>query len=189
MVKKQKINQEDYDYNTVLLNTIEKENIINEYFTICPECSSSIEILSFKEENNTNFIEFRCIKKDKKFTMPIEEYLKQVKKKNEKSINDLKDKCQIHLNCNYVGYCEDCKCHLCNECLKTRIHINHKKNNIIEIKPIDKELKIVEKVISDYKVELKKLHEEKKIKERELNEELKLSKIKENNLLKKEIHI
>ena len=162
MVKKQKINQEDYDYNTVLLNTIEKENIINEYFTICPECSSSIEILSFKEENNTNFIEFRCIKKDKKFTMPIEEYLKQVKKQNEKSINDLKDKCQIHLNCNYVGYCEDCKCHLCNECLKTRIHINHKKNNIIEINPTKKELNIIKEVIKYYKIKLINIKNEKR---------------------------
>ena len=41
--------------------------------------------------------------------------------------------------------------HLCEECLKSRKHINHKKSNMIEIQPIKKELYIIDEVINDYK--------------------------------------
>lgn len=165
-----------------------KIELLNELL-LCPECYSLIEILNLDEENH--ILEFKCTKNNHNSNkILISKYLEIIQQNIKlKNINEFKDQCEIHKNNYFTNYCFDCKNHLCNECLKSGTHINHKKNNIIEIKPIDKELKIVEKVISDYKFELKKLHEEKKIKERELNEELKHSKIKENNLLKKEIKL
>jgi len=66
MSKENKINKKENDSNdappaTPGFNNI--NNINNEYLTICPECSSSIEILSINEQNNV--IEFRCIKNNK----------------------------------------------------------------------------------------------------------------------------
>ena len=119
--------KERYDSNEAPPATIgesPEEQLIKDYFSICPECSSSIEILSINENNN--IIEFRCIKENKEYTMTIKEYINKIKEKEEKNIEDLKDKCKIH-NKNNECYCFDCNCHLCNECLKTRIHINHKK--------------------------------------------------------------
>ena len=130
----------------------QETNEINEYFVICPECSSSIEIKLINEQNN--IIEFRCIKENKNYIMPIKEYLEKIKEYKEKNINDLKDKCEIHKNNNYVSYCYECNCHLCDECLKTRIHINHKKSNIIEIKQIEEEINIIKEVIDDYNKKL-----------------------------------
>ena len=129
--------------------------------TICPECSSAIEILNInKEENNT--IEFRCIKEDKVYQiMQIKEYLKKIDELKNKKIEEIKDKCQIHVNKSYVCYCFDCKCHLCNECLKTRIHINHRKSNIIEIKPREEEIEIIDEMIKDYDKKLEEVTIEK----------------------------
>ena len=158
--------KERYDSNEAPPATIgesPEEQLIKDYFSICPECSSSIEILSINENNN--IIEFRCIKENKEYTMTIKEYINKIKEKEEKNIEELKDKCKIH-NKNNECYCFDCNCHLCNECLKTRIHINHKKSNIIEIKPVDEELNIINKVVEDYKDKLKKLKEEHSIRKR-----------------------
>ena len=155
----------------------------------CPECYSLIEILSLNEENQ--ILEFQCTKNNhNKSKILISEYLEIIEKNNKlKNIKEFKDQCEIHENNYFKSYCFNCKNHLCNECLRNGTHINHKKNNIIEIKPIDKELKIIEEVISDYKIKLSKLKEEKKVKERELKVELKNEKNKENNLLKKEIRL
>ena len=92
----------------------------------------------------------------------------------EKNINDLKDKCEKHKNNNYISYCYECNCHLCEECLKTRIHINHKKSNIIEIKPIEEEINIIKEVIKNYNTELKKLKNKKEKENKDL--EIKLEK-------------
>ncbi len=172
--------------------TLEKEQLIKDYFSICPECTSSIEILSINENNN--IIEFRCLKENKEYTMSIKEFINRIKEKEEKNIEELKDKCKIH-NKNNECYCFDCNCHLCNECLKTRIHINHKKSNIIEIKPVEEELNIINKVIEKYKKkseELKEKHTkrkdeiEEKIKNEKENEEKKSEKEKQKNKRKKE---
>ena len=155
-------------------------------FTICPECSSAIEILNInKEENNT--IEFRCIKEDKVYQiMQIKEYLKKIDKLKNKKIEEIKDKCQIHINKSYVCYCFDCKCHLCNECLKTRIHINHRKSNIIEIKPREEEIEIIDEMIKDYDKKLEEVTIEKENKTKEYKEKLEKEKRREEKRLKKE---
>ena len=50
---------------------------------------------------------------------------------------------------------------------------------------MDKELKIIEEVINDYKYELNRIYKEKEIKTKELNKELKIKKNKGNKLLEK----
>ena len=63
---------------------------------------------------------------------------------------------------NYVSYCLDCKCHLCVECLKTRVYINHRKSNMIEIQPRKEEIELIKEVINNYKNEKKNLENIKK---------------------------
>ena len=156
-------------------------------FTICHQCLSAIEILNIKEENDT--IELRCIKENKRYTMSIKEYLKKIEEIKDKNTNEIKDKCKIHERNNYICYCFDCKTHLCNECLKTRIHINHRKNNIIEIKPREEEKEIIDEVIRDYenKLEEKIIEKEKKTKEyEEKKKKEKKEKRKEEKKLERE---
>ena len=158
-------------------------------FYNCTECSSLIEILSINEESN--IIEFRCLNKDchdAKKTMSIKEYLEKMEKNKQKSIN--KDKCREHISCKnnkYVSYCFDCNCHLCEECLKTREHICHNKNNIIEIKPIKEELNVIEEVIKHYKNKIENLKNEKINKKKDLENLLNQEKIKEDIKIKNKI--
>ena len=105
----------------------------------CNECSSPIELLSIDEKEY--MIEFICINNNHKKKISIKEYIDKMKKYNNKNTN--KDKCDGHNNKEYECYCLDCNKHLCKECLKTRDHINHRKNSIIEIQPNKNELKII----------------------------------------------
>ena len=164
-------------------------NSINKIFYNCSECSSLIEILSINENNNT--IEFNCLNKNnnhnKKLAMPIKEYLEKMKKfNNNNKLNN--DECEIH-NIKYVSYCFDCNCHLCKECLKTRNHLNHIKNNIIEIEPMKEELNIINEVILDYKNKIDNLSNEKirKINELKniLNDNKKFEEEKNNEIIEK----
>ena len=48
--------------------------------------------------------------------------------------NEKMTTCLLHSkNNSFIEYCFDCKRHLCNECLKTKEHKKHNKNNIYEI--------------------------------------------------------
>ena len=134
--------------------------------------------------------------KNEKKIMTIKEYLEKYKKYNNQKI--INEKCDIHNN-KYISYCFDCNNHLCKDCLKSRKHIHHNKNNIIEVEPIKEELDIIKEIIKYYKNEIEKLKNEKlektkeletilnkkinnenKIKERDNN----INKNKENNELK-----
>ena len=180
-------------YNDYLLGetpeTIEPE-VNNEIHYNCSECSSLIEIISINEENNT--IEFNCLNKNnnhpKKNIIPIKEYLEKMKKYNNNKLN--KDICEIH-NINYICYCFDCNCHLCKECLKTRNHLNHSKNNIIEIEPMKEELIIIDELIKDYETKIDDITREKLIKIKEMkntfnNEQKKEEELNKENLSKNE---
>ena len=142
-------------------------NSINKIFYNYSECSSLIEILSINENNN--IIEFNCLNKNnnhnKKLTMPIKEYLEKMKKFNNNKLN--KDECEIH-KAKYLCYCFDCNCHLCKECLKEGNHLNHIKNNIIEIEPSKEELNIIEEIIKEYEIKIDDLSREKLNKMNEL---------------------
>ena len=169
----------EYILNDAPPPTIETNN--NELYYNCSECSSLIEIISINENNN--IIEFNCLNPEKKhpknIIMPLKEYLEKMKKYNDKKLNY--DECEIHnKNNKYVSFCFNCKRHLCEECLKTRNHLNHIKNNIIEIKPMNEELDIIKAVINDYKTNNENLKKEKENKIKKLNKSLNENKKLEN---------
>ena len=143
------------------------QETIEEILYNCTDCPSSIELISL--ENDT--IEFKCIKENKIIKLPIqEEYLEKMKKFNLNEINN--EKCVIHKS-KYISYCLDCNCHLCKECLKSRNHINHKKNHLIEIQPTNEELNIFKEVIEHYKKKFENLWYENENIKQELKKELK----------------
>ena len=114
-------------------------------FCHCTECSSPIEIL-FIDNNN---IEFQCCNKkgNHKIKMLIEDYINKMKNQN---FDIMKDKCfnNNHYK-TFESFCFECKMNLCEECLKSREHLNHDKISIKEILPKNNELKLVEKIIKD----------------------------------------
>ena len=120
------------------------EELSNIYYN-CTKCPSLIEIISINEKNN--IMEFKCVNKNNihdkgNIIIPIKDYLKLMPKyKNE----NLKDFCEIHKNNIFICYCNECKIQLCNVCLKSKTHKNHKKILISEIQPEEEELNIVEK--------------------------------------------
>ena len=162
--------------------TPQPEIEISDIYYNCIDCSSFIEILSINEENN--IIEFKCLNKEKnheKKIISIKEYLSKMENYRQKNIGD---RCKEHKNKKYVSYCCDCNIHLCEDCLKTRFHINHNKNNIIEIKPIKEELFIIEETIKDYNKKIENLRVEKINKEKEIVNNIKKKKENENKRIK-----
>ena len=132
---------------------------LNEKLYNCSECSSPIEILTIDEEEC--LIEFNCISNYHKRKMPIKDYIEKMKDFREKNnININNDKCDEH-NIHFSCYCLDCNKHLCKECLKSRDHINHQKNNIIELLPNKNELNIIEDIIIFYEDKIEKLEKQK----------------------------
>ena len=93
---------------------VDSNELNNEIFYNCSECSSMIEIISINEENNTK--EFNCLNQNnnhsKNNIISLNEYLNKMKKYNNSKIN--KDECEIHKN-KYISFCFDCNCHLCKE--------------------------------------------------------------------------
>ena len=173
-------NSADVPPPTPFINEIELNNI---YYN-CTECSSLIEILSINEENN--MIQFKCLNKEqnhKEKIMPIKEFLEKMK--NHKKVN--KDICDIHKNNAYVSYCFDCNRHLCNECLMARTHINHIKNNILEIQPIKEELNIIEEIIKNYKVQIENLIMKKKARTKQLESSVNKIKKEEKKIIDEKI--
>lgn len=131
----------------------------------CTECPSLIEIFTINLDKG--FIEFKCL--DKKCNVrkeiSLSEYFNKIDKYKQYKINE--DKCKEHSSIKdeniYMSYCLDCNKHLCQECLKTGNHINHRKNNIIEIMPNNIDLTIIEQSIAEYKAAYEKLKNEKSL--------------------------
>ena len=94
---------------------------------------------------------------------------------NKQDINN--DICKIH-NLKYECYCIDCNIHLCKECLKLRNHINHIKNNIIEIQPNKKESKLIEDIIKYFEGKIENLEKEKLKSAKKLNNKIRIYKNK-----------
>ena len=159
-----------------------ENKVLKEIYYNCTECNALIEILSIDEKENT--IEFLCSNQHKKL-MPIKEFLDKMMDNDNVDIN--KDICQIHKN-QYMSFCFDCKKHLCKDCLKTRDHMCHNKNNIIEIQPIKTELEIIKKIVKYYDNKLEKLKNKKFLIKKRLNSFLDKCKTDIDNILQKEIN-
>ena len=159
-----------------------ENKVLKEIYYNCTECNALIEILSIDEKENT--IEFLCSNQHKKL-MPIKEFLDKMMDNDNVDIN--KDICQIHKN-QYMSFCFDCKKHLCKDCLKTRDHIYHNKNNIIEIQPIKTELEIIKKIVKYYDDKLEKLKNKKFLIKKRLNSYLNKCKTDIDNIFQKEIN-
>lgn len=65
--------------------------------------------------------------------------------------NQINIKCGFHYQNNNKSFCIDCNTHLCEDCMKQRKHMMHKKVNIIEIEPSSKEINTLLKLINEYK--------------------------------------
>ena len=128
----------------------ENKSDIDKFYS-CPDCPSMIDII----ELNKNRIKFKCLKENIIKELEINEYLEKNNKYKKENINN--DKCSCSINNNYISYCFECNNHLCNDCLKKRIHIHHCKDNIIEVKPTEEELALIKNLIKDNKIELKNL--------------------------------
>ena len=162
------------------------EQILNDINYCCTKCLSLIKILSIKE--NKNIIEFECSNENNnhKVSITIEDYLKnRLKIKNNLYGNEV-DLCNEHKEIN-KAYCFDCYKHLCEKCLCEGNHIDHSKINIIEIQPIQEELKIMEKIIDYYDDKIEQLQKtyiskSKKIKDLKKDQKKKINKIKNKKL-------
>lgn len=140
----------------------------------CTECPSLIEIFTMNLDKG--FIEFKCL--DKKCNIrkeiSLSEYFNKMGKYKKKTTNE--DKCKEHSSIKdgniFMSYCLDCNKHLCQECLKTGVHINHRKNNIIEIMPSNLDLTIIEQSIGEYKTIYEKLRKEKSLYDKNKNKNI-----------------
>ena len=147
------------------------ENESEKLYYNCTECDCEIEILSLEDKDNLNSLKFECINNHIK-EISINDYITQM---DISKINS--DICNIHED-KYISYCLDCKMHLCNKCLKLREHINHNKNNIIEISPDEVDLELIKDIINYYN---KKINELENI----VEGQLKKYREKLNNLINK----
>ena len=102
-------------------------------------------------------IEFKCVNNNHKGKILIKEYIEKMRDFNDRNINN--DICTIkgHNKNKYECYCLDCNKHLCKECLKSRIHKEHKKINLEEEQPSEEELNIIKKKIEYYDNKMKNI--------------------------------
>ena len=97
--------------------------------------------------------------------------------------NEKGTKCLFHPREKNIAFCFYCNIHLCNECLKSRKHITHRKNNLVETKPNEKMIEKLNGIISIYAEKIKILSDEKDKKQIELYNKLKKEKkfVKDEN--------
>ena len=177
--RKQK--EKEVNFIPFIINSTTKqinENKFNDISYNCTECSSLIEIISINQVNNS--IKFKCLNRNDihEKTLSIKEYLIKMKNYYNRQLSD--DICKAHINNNekYICYCINCKINLCRECLKSRIHLNHNKNNIIEIQPTQEELNIIKELIDYYKTKARNLKNENLIINKKLDKSLNDKKLK-----------
>ena len=133
----------------------ERGETVEPIFYNCSECFAPIEII--KIDNNS--IKIKCFNENNPHEkeMTIKEYIYKMSP-NIKSDICFKD----NHNKKYEYFCFDCKTHLCENCIESREHINHNKIILKEISPNKNELKLIERIIEEYKnknEDLKQLYE------------------------------
>ena len=153
-------------------------------FLACYDDYTPIIIKSYDEK--TNMIEYYSSKKNISNKIDLITYryiVERIARYNLVKLTDFKDKCEIHKNNHYICFCFTCKKHLCDECLKSGAHLNHLKNNLKEIEPIESGINIIEEIIKKNKFKYEKLRKELDKAIKKLNEKLKKEKIKIEKLL------
>ena len=109
--------------------------------------------------------------------------------------NERRIKCLIHPQHNNDVYCFSCKRHLCKECLKTKEHFYHKKNNIYESYPSDIDIINFNKILELLRINKQKLEKKQKTKgvnvleQIKFEENFKMDIISIEDNLKKELDI
>ena len=98
---------------------------------------------------------------------------------------NLNNKCEKH-NHKYRLFCLDCKCHLCKECILSKIHKTHNKVILGEEQPNKEDIKLINDKIKYYNNKIQNIKEN-QIKE--LKIELNKKKIMEKNRIKKVIKL
>ena len=78
-------------------------------------------------------------------------------KNNEKFI-----KCLLHLKEKNLAFCLKCNTHIFIECNKNKKHINHTKNNILEVSVTNEIKNIINGIINIYKRRIIQFNKEKK---------------------------
>ena len=136
----------------------------------CSECSSLIEILSINEDN----LEFKCTNNNNHNNkLNIRIYLEKMKKNiDNKNLNDI---CEKHNN-QYNFYCLDCKYHICEKCISSKIHKAHNKRYLKEEQPNEEDINIIKNKIEYYNSKIRSI---KQNKIKEFKKELNNNKIKE----------
>ena len=81
-------------------------------------------------------------------------------KNNEKSI-----KCLLHPKEKNLAFCLNCNIHICEKCMRSKKHIRHKKNNMIEILVKNSIKNILNEIIYIYEGRVIQLNKEKEKKE------------------------
>ena len=77
-------------------------------------------------------------------------------KNNKKYIN-----CLLHPKEKNLAFCFNCNTHICKECMKSKKHINHTKNNIMEVSLTNEMINILNGIIEVYKERIIQLNKEK----------------------------
>ena len=137
-------------------------------------------IISINEENNS--LEPKSINNSVNKIIPIKQFLDEKEKYGFNSPHN--DKCKIH-NSFYISFCFSCNVHLCDECLNNRKHFSHTKCNIIEICPLEEELKTISYIKKHYVEKIKNINKIIKYKMEKDTIKDSLSEIKEQDLEKK----
>ena len=116
-----------------------------------------MEIIIIDGKNNK--IHFNCINNNEhNEKKSIKEYIEFIDKNSKNKYCNItkNDKCCSNYGYNKFEYfCVDCKKHICKNCLEKREHINHIKNNILEVKPRKEEISIIKDIIKFYEEEQK----------------------------------
>ena len=190
-------------------NKAEQTMQVSEYLDLMKKFSyfyCECSLCNKKKNELENLIFLYCIKCDKIICSDcIDKHLKTNKKNHPDSNteyiiknNEKNIKCLLHPKEKNLAYCLKCNVHICKECMKSKKHINHTKNNIYEVLVTNEIKNILNNIINIYKGKDRELNKEKEKDEKELfnkKEEIKQEikeqkkdKIKEvNKKLKKEL--
>ena len=170
----------DDNNNTLIfkcLNPKEKKIVktipINEYLNLIKKNSylfSECSLCNKKQNEFKNTPVFSyCIKCDSIICSDCINKHLEINKKNHPNLNTefiIKNNkkyinCLLHPKEKNLAFCFNCNTHICKECMKSKKHINHTKNNIMEVLLTNEMINILNGIIEVYKERIIQLNKEK----------------------------